>query len=303
MLQYRIKDNRIEGLFDTPLVGFTMYRDYPVYEDPKEVLVFRTALGVGDWVMMERLPKAIKSYYPDCKVYLPSPKMIAETFGGMMQQWASWGDVARTVELVFKNNPYVDGYVDTWQGEVYSDHFRIHDEIVWKTPLVRQMSRFYDIPDTFELDYTPKLYFSNDEIRTGLTYLNELVNEHSEFNFLHLSDRNTGVDNELILSYIKSNGMDQLPFLYYYKGDLNETIFRELKLLNNIAGVQDIRSQFFIKSKSQNVVGNQTGATDVVCGLTKVHSLHHSETLQETFRVGNYLPPITYIKRPQDEQN
>jgi len=302
MQQFRIIDNKIYGGADVPLVGFPNDQDYPILADPDKVLIFRTALGVGDWVMLERLPKAIKSYYPNCKVYLPSPKMIEETFGGMMQNWASWGDVSRTVKLVFANNPYVDGYVDEWGAEVYSDHYRIYDPNDYKVPLVRQMARFYNIDDNFELDYTPMLYFDQDEIRRGLTYINELAGRVSDYNFLHLSDRNTGDDNELILNYIKKNGFDKLPFLYYYKGDIKETIFKDLILLNNVKEVQDIRSQFFVKSKAVNVIGNQTGATDVVCGLTKVHSLHHSETLMETFRVGNYLPPITYIKRPQDEE-
>lgn len=303
MLQYRILNNRIYPGQDVELVGFSKNQDYLVLENPEKVLIFRTALGVGDWVMLERLPAAIKSRYPDCKVYIPSKKMIEETFGPLLYQWATWGDVANTVNLVFKNNPYVDGSVDTWEGEVYSDHWRIFDETDWKTPLVRQMARFYNIDDKYPLDYTPMIYFDQDEIRTGLTYINELCNEYAEYNFIHISDRNTGSDNELLLDYIKQNKLDELPFLYYCKGNIQETIFKELKLINNIADVKDIRSQFFIKSKAQNCIGNQTGAMDVVCGLTKVHALHHSETLYETFRVGNYLPPQSYIKRAQDEQN
>jgi hypothetical protein len=303
MLQYRILDNKIYPQQDVELVGFSKNQDYPVLENPEKVLIFRTALGVGDWVMLERLPAAIKKYYPKCEVYLPSPKMIAETFGPLMYQWASWGDVSKTVELVFKNNPYVDGYVDTWEGEVYSDHWRIFDETNWKTPLVRQMARFYNIDDDKELDYTPMIYFSEDDIRTGITNINELSGQHTDYNFIHISNRNTGDDNKILLDYIKKNKLDELPFLYYYKGDIQETIFKELRLLNNIENIKDIRSQFFIKSKAKNCIGNQTGAMDVVCGLTKVHALHHSETLYETFRVGNYLPPQSYIKRAQDEQN
>jgi hypothetical protein len=303
MLQYRILDNKIYPQQDVELVGFSKNQDYPVLENPEKVLIFRTALGVGDWVMLERLPAAIKKYYPKCEVYLPSPKMIAETFGPLMHQWASWGDVSKTVELVFKNNPYVDGYVDTWEGEVYSDHWRIFDETNWKTPLVRQMARFYNIDDDKELDYTPMIYFSEDDIRTGITNINELSGQHTDYNFIHISNRNTGDDNKILLDYIKKNKLDELPFLYYYKGDIQETIFKELRLLNNIENIKDIRSQFFIKSKAKNCIGNQTGAMDVVCGLTKVHALHHSETLYETFRVGNYLPPQSYIKRAQDEQN
>jgi hypothetical protein len=303
MLYYSIRNNKIWPGQDVSLVGWSKNKDYPVIDNPDKVLIFRTALGVGDWVMLERLPAAIKRYYPECKVYIPSAKMIEETFGPLMYQWATWGDVANTVNLVFKNNPYVDGVVDTWEGEVYSDHWRIFDETNWKTPLVRQMARFYNIPDEAEIDYTPMLYFDQDEIRTGLTYIHELSEQHTDYNFIHISDRNTGSDNELLLSYIKENKLDELPFLYYCKGDIQETIFKDLKLINNIAGVKDIRSQFFIKSKAQDCVGNQTGAMDVVCGLTKVHALHHSETLYETFRVGNYLPPQSYIKRAQDEQN
>ena len=303
MLQYRILDNKIYPQQDVELVGFSKNQDYPVLENPEKVLIFRTALGVGDWVMLERLPAAIKRYYPKCEVYLPSPKMISEIFGSLMYQWASWGDVSKTVELVFKNNPYVDGYVDTWEGEVYSDHWRIFDETNWKTPLVRQMARFYNIEDDKELDYTPMIYFSEDDIRTGITNINELSGQHTDYNFIHISNRNTGDDNKILLDYIKKNKLDQLPFLYYYKGDIQETIFKELRLLNNIESIKDIRSQFFIKSKAQNCIGNQTGAMDVICGLTKVHALHHSETLYETFRVGNYLPPQSYIKRAQDEQN
>jgi hypothetical protein len=251
MLQYRILNNKIYSGQEVELVGFSKNQPYPVMENPEKVLIFRTALGVGDWVMLERLPAAIKKYYPKCEVYLPSPKMIAETFGPLMYQWASWGDVSKTVELVFKNNPYVDGYVDTWEGEVYSDHWRIFDETNWKTPLVRQMARFYNIDDDKELDYTPMIYFSEDDIRTGITNINELSGQHTDYNFIHISNRNTGDDNKILLDYIKKNKLDELPFLYYYKGDIQETIFKELRLLNNIENIKDIRSQFFIKSKAK----------------------------------------------------
>jgi len=302
MQEFRILNNTIYGGNDVPLVGFPNDQDYPILANPDKVLVFRTALGVGDWVMLERLPKAIKSYYPNCKVYLPSPKMIEETFGPMMQNWASWGDVARTVELVFDNNPYVDGYVDTWEGEVYSDHYRIYDPNDYKVPLVRQMARFYDIPDDHEIDYTPICYFSNYECESGKELIRRNYGVIGGYNFLHLSNRNTEADTTLLLDYIMDNGYYSQPFVYYYSGDITQTVFKNLDLRWNIANISDPRMQFFIKSCARHVIGNQTGATDVICGLTKVHSLHHSEYLGETFRVGNYLPPITYIQKyPLDE--
>lgn len=296
MIFFRIINNKIIPLFDTPLVGWSKNQEHYLYDDcpPTEILVYRTALGVGDWVMLERLPYNIKKYYPECKVYLPSPKLIAETFGDMMYQWSSWGDVSKTVELVFKNNPYVDGYIDTW-GEIYSDHYRIYDENKWDTPLVRQICRFYQIPDDFELDYTPQLYFDKVEIEIGENYLNNL--KLKEFNFLHLSNRNTQDDEKIIYNYIKDHNFNNLPFLYYSNNDLNNSIFSSLELIENIKHIDDPRIQFYIKSKSNNVIGNQTGATDVVCGLTQVHSLHHSNNIEETWMVGNYLPPINYIKK------
>ena len=298
---FRILNNKIYAGGEIPLVGFPMNKDYLVMEDPEKVLIFRTALGVGDWVMLERLPKAIKSYYPNCKVYLPSPKMIAETFGPMMQNWSSWGDVSKTVELVFANNPYVDGYVDSWEGEVYTDHYRIYDEDNWKTPLVRQMARFYNIPDDHEIDYNPICYFSNYEYESGKDLIRRNYGVSGGYNFLHLSNRTTEEDTKLLLDYIFDNGFSSTPFVYYYTGDINDTVFKNLDMRWNIANISDPRMQFFIKSCARNVIGQQTGATDVISGLTKVHSLHHSDKLEETFRVGNYLPAITYIKKPTDD--
>lgn len=294
MQQWKIINNQIFPQFETDLVGFSINREYPILKNFDKVLIFRTALGVGDWVMLERLPKAIKTCYPDCKVYLPSPQMLREIFGSMLQQWSSWGDVSRTVELVFKNNPYIDGFVDEWDGEIYTDHYRIYDETNWKTPLVRQMAWFYNIPDNFEIDDKPKLYFDNEEIELGQKII-DIHFKGQPFNFLHISNRNTEKDNDIIYNYIKQNQLEDIQFFYY--GDLSNPFFKEciINWKDHINYIENPRIQFYIKSKAQNVIGNQTGATDVVCGLTQVHSLHHSTSLEETFRVGNYLPSIKYI--------
>lgn len=291
---WKIYNNRIIPQYETDLVGFSKNSDYPVLEDIENVLIYRTALGVGDWVMLERLPKNIKTYYPNCKVFLPSPKLLRQTFGSMLDQWSSWGNASTTVEMVFKNNPYIDGYVDEWPGEIYTDHYRIYDENNWKTPLVRQMCRLYQIGDDKPIDDIPMLYFDEEEIEFGQTII-DIHFKGKPFNFLHISNRNTPKDNDVIFNYIKQNKLDDLQFFYY--GDLSNPFFRECRInwKDHINYIDNPRIQFYIKSKAQNVIGNQTGATDVVCGLTKVHSLHHSTNLEETFRVGNYLPPITYI--------
>jgi hypothetical protein len=296
---WRIFNNQIIPQYETNLVGWSKNGEYPTLKDANKFLVYRTALGVGDWVMLERLPKALKSYYPECEVYLPSPKLLKETFGAMLDQWSSWGDVSKTVELVFKNNPYIDGYVDSW-GEIYSDHYRIYDENNWKTPLVRQMARFFGIPDEFVIDEIPQLYFDESEIYQSLLIFNKLESDAPfGFNVLHISNRNKPKDNQILYNYIIANRFDNLPFIYH--GNKKNTVFENLEIIGNTNDINNPRIQFYIKSQAQNIIGNQTGATDVVCGLTKVHSLHHSPKLEETFRVGNYLPSIAYIDK--DEYN
>ena len=86
-------------------------------------------------------------------------------------------------------------------------------------------------------------------------------------------------------------------FLVYYNGDIKNTDFKNLNIIGNIKDINDPRIQFYIKSKSSNVFGVQTGATDVISSYTQVHSLHHSKQLEDTWEVGNYIPKIKYINR------
>lgn len=300
MLFWRILNNKIVSSQEVPIVGFdingTYYQAPQEYLDQREFLIFRTALGVGDWVMLERLPYILKKKYPGCKVFLPSSKFVKEVLGFLIDggQWSSWGDPSTTAELVFKNNPYIDGYVDNWHTEVYHDHFRIRDSNNLKLSLVQQMAKFHGIDYEEVDDIVPKLYFDTEEINEGERILEGIK---TPFQFLHISDRYTPKDSAILLEYMKQLGLLDKRFITYYTGNIQETPFENLNIIRNIKDIKNPRVQFYIKSKAENVIGVQTGATDVVSGLTQVHSLHHSKSLEDTWKVGNYIPTIKYIDR------
>lgn len=299
---WRILNNQIVDSKEVSMVGYDINKEYYIapqeYLDKQKFIIFRTALGIGDWVMVERIAYNLKNHYPNCKIYLPSPKMLKQIFGNYIHQWSSWGDASTTVELMFKNNPYIDGYVNDWYTEIYHDHFRIYDSNNPKVTLCQQMCKFHGLDYTKIIDNIPKIYFTSEEIKEGNK---ELKNLPSSFEFLHLSDRYTEKDSDILLNYIEQLNLTNKDFITYYKGDIKNSKFKNLNIKNNITNITNPRIQFYIKSKSNNVIGVQTGATDIVSGLTQVHSLHHSKTLEDTWKVGNYIPTIKYINKKDYE--
>lgn len=297
---WRIANNEIVQATLTHKLGFDINGDYFLapdeYIEDGKFIIFRTCHGIGDWVMLEPMAKNLKLKYPNSKVYVPSPQMLRDVFKFLYQRnwWKSWGDPSKTVEYMFKNNPYIDGYVDNWHTEVYHDHFRVYDSTNPKITLAQQMLKFHHINYDECVDLNPMLYFDNDEIKLGDNYLKDLP---SNFEFLHISDRYTEDDTDILLSYIDELGLSGKKFVTYYQGDISETAFGKLNIDANIINISDPRIQFYVKSKANNVIGVQTGATDVVSGLTQVHSLHHQSSLEETWGVGNYIPNIKYINR------
>lgn len=297
---WRIANNQIISSQTVNWIGFDINKEYYMapneYIDEGKFIIFRTAHGIGDWVMMERMAYNLKQKYPNCKVYVPTPKMCADVFNFLYTRgwWKSWGDPSKTVEYMFKNNPYIDGWIDNWHTEVYHDHFRVYDSTDPTVTLTQQMCKFHHMEYNECTSLVPMLYFDDKEISEGNT---ELTSLPKEFQFLHISDRYTDKDTDILLNYIEQIGLSNKKFVTYYKGDISETKFSKLNIVGNIEHIVDPRIQFYVKSKAENVVGVQTGATDVISGLTKVHSLHHSPVLEETWSKGNYIPSISYINR------
>ena len=102
------------------------------YLKKQNFLVMRTAHGIGDWGILSAMPRLIKEKYPNSKVYVPSKKLLQKLFNLQHDN----------ANHVFFNNPYVDDFVDSIDGEVFHDHYRIYDEENTDVPLIKQMLKF-----------------------------------------------------------------------------------------------------------------------------------------------------------------
>ena len=111
------------------------------------------------------MPRLLKEKYPNCKVYLPSKKLLQNIFGDMLKTWG-YGtfDAGDVVNNIFLNNPYVDNFVDKYGDEVFHDHYRIFDETNDEIPLINQMLKFWQFKDDEMIDTTPDFYITDEEL-------------------------------------------------------------------------------------------------------------------------------------------
>ncbi len=166
MIFWRIIDNRLHPVSEVQSLGFEESEGLRIpdeYLDKQEFMVMRTAHGLGDWVIISSMPRLLKEKYPNCKVYVPSVSLLERLFGNIKDHWGTWENPFKTVNYVFDNNPYVDGVVDELDGEVFHDHYRVYNDNKLDIPLVRQMLKFWQFKDDEMKDYTPELYWTEEE--------------------------------------------------------------------------------------------------------------------------------------------
>ena len=182
-------------------------------EKTQEFIILRTAWGIGDWGIISAMPRLLKEKHPNCKVYIPSLKLLEELFGDMKQMWGSWGNPFLNAEYVFRNNPYVDAFVDTVTDEIFHDHYRVYDSENLEIPLVEQMLDFWQFtPDEYK-DSSPELYFTDEEKKVGDAIIKDRA--PNGFGTLLLSNRfKEDRDSEFIQRALNKN---KLPYLYYVK--------------------------------------------------------------------------------------
>jgi len=141
---WRTYDNKVVSVGDVDNLGFPLNDPSYIpneYLEKQNFIILRTCFGVGDWGIISAFPRKLKEKYPNCKVWIPSPKLLREMFGQLEQNWSSWDDPFKVVHTIFDNNPYVDGFIDSFEGEVFNDHFRITDGS--NTPLMEELLRFW----------------------------------------------------------------------------------------------------------------------------------------------------------------
>ena len=269
---WRLYDNSLYKIYETSELGFPEANPSFIpdeYLDERKFVIFRTCHGIGDWAILSSMPRLLKNKYPDCKVFLPTEKLLEKIFHMYKQQWGSWSNPFSNVKKVLANNPYIDGYVDSIDGDVFHDHYRIYPKS-GNVPLIKQMLKFWQFNDNEMKDCNPELYFSNDEIDLG----NKIISEHSngEIGTILLSDRfdYSPVKIEKIQNLINENNFE---YFYWTSKPDCELVFNKALDMRHI----DIRVQWYIKTKAKINIGNQTGVNDMIARYAPTYTIPHGD--------------------------
>ena len=181
MIFWRIVDNQLHSIQETEHLGFEKSEGLRIpdeYLDKQEFMVMRTAHGIGDWGIISAMPRLLKEKYPDCKVYVPTKKLLKKLFNQDHDN----------VHMIFDNNPFVDEFVDEIDGEVFHDHYRIYDKDNTDISLIKQVLEFWQFTEEEMSDSQPEMYWSDEEMKFGDSIIYKTVNKR-KFGSLLVSDR------------------------------------------------------------------------------------------------------------------
>tara|TARA_R100001015_G_C4594788_1_gene150043 strand:- start:8 stop:937 length:930 start_codon:yes stop_codon:yes gene_type:complete len=304
---FRIYNNQLFLAGDTKRLGFSSKDPMFIpdeYLEQKEFVVMRTCHGIGDWCIISAMPRLLKEKYPDCKVYIPSSTMLKNIYGNTLNNWG-YGtfDASQIPEIMFKNNPHVDGFIDGFEGEIFHDHYRIYDENNDKIPLTEQMLKFWQFEEKDYLDSTPDIYFSEEEKIFGNKILGSLKN----FGYIGVSSTyGTTSDTKALINKIKE--YPNITWFYYGEKPLEET---NLKFIKNSIPIKpmnlNIRQQMYLKCQATINVGNETGMTlwgakysDTYILGNKIYGPNHGgknegKPRKRPFKSGNFVNKINYL--------
>ena len=263
MIFWRTHNNKVYPVQEVSRLGFPMEDPSYIpdeYLEGQTFVILRTCFGVGDWGIISAFPRKLKEKYPQCKVWIPSPKLLRELFGHLEQNWSSWNDPFQVVHTIFDNNPYVDGFIDSFDGEVFNDHYRIYGNE--DVPLMEELLRFWQFEEFGDIE--PELYFSKEEIKLG----DQIIKEHcgGDFGTLLISNRFDGVGVDKIQQKIDEY---DLPMFYWTKSTDEVLHFKKALDMRHI----NTRIQLYIKTKAKFNVGNQTGMNDTIANYSPTYTV------------------------------
>ena len=304
---FRIYNNQLSLAGNTKRLGFNSNNPMFIpdeYLEKKEFIVMRTCHGIGDWCLISGLPRLLKEKYPDCKVYIPSSTMLKNIYGSMLDNWG-YGtyDCSQITHDIFLNNPYVDSFIDNFEGEIFHDHYRIYDENNDKIPLSEQMLKFWQFKKKEYLDSTPDIYFSKEEKSFGDKILGSLKN----FGYISVSSTYGTTANTMVLrDKIKEYG--DITWFYYGENPIEDT---DLNFIKNHIPVKpmnlNIRQQMYLKCQAIVNVGNETGMalwgakySDTYVLGNKVYGPNHGgknegKLRKRPFKSGNFVNKVNYL--------
>ena len=282
---YRILDNELHIVDNVAQLGFEKSEGLRIpdeYLDKREFMVMRTAHGIGDWGIISAMPRLLKEKYSDCKVYVPSKKLLKKLFGKDHDN----------VNVVFDNNPFVDEFVDEIKGDVFHDHYRIYDKNNPNIPLIKQMLEFWDFTDKEMMDSQPEMYWSFEEQELGNSIIREAADD-SEFGCLLISDRfgtQYGKHHQETYDKDVQNFMNilteyQIPYFYYTAKPIEKTEFNWINKLSDMRHI-DLRVQLYIKSRAKINLSNQCGTNQMMVRYSKCFESQRQFPISHNFVEG-----------------
>ena len=298
---FRIYNNQLSLAGNTKRLGFNSNNPMFIpdeYLEKKEFIVMRTCHGIGDWCLISGLPRLLKEKYPDCKVYIPSSTMLKNIYGSMLDNWG-YGtyDCSQITHDIFSNNPYVDSFIDSFEGEIFHDHY--NDKI----PLSEQMLKFWQFKKKEYLDSTPDIYFSKEEKSFGDKILGSLKN----FGYISVSSTyGTTANTKVLRDKIKEYG--DITWFYYGENPIEDTDLNFIKKYISIKPMNlNIRQQMYLKCQAIVNVGNETGMalwgakySDTYVLGNKVYGPNHGgknegKPRKRPFKSGNFVNKVNYL--------
>jgi len=288
MIFWRILNNRRINVHECDALGFPQNDARYIPDDylsKQEFVILRTCFGIGDWGIISALPRKLKKKYPNCKVYLPSEALMFKLFADILNPSALTNKPFSVVKDIFANNPYVDGYVDSCDGDIFHDHYRIYNTDLPDEPLAKQILKFWQFKDHDLDDVLPELYFSKSEIGLGDKIISGFTGDNP-FGTLLLSNRYDYQSDDKLLKYLK---LYDLPYYYWTSKPIENTNFANINKVLDMS-MLPLRIQLYIKTRALVNIGNQSGMNDTISKYTK------NITLQRQFPLGgNFVETTQYI--------
>ena len=291
MVFFRIVDNILYKAGDVSVLGFEESEGLRIPDDYLEkhtFVIMRMCLGIGDWGVVSAMPRLLKQKYPDCKVYVPTAKLQEKICGDIGDEWNSWKNPFKNGVNVFRNNPYVDGFVDSVKGEIFHDHYRVYSKNNPNVPMLEQMLKFWQFEEDECKDSAPELYFSDKEKELGDKIIKEYVGEE-EYGCLLLSDRYDYTMDKLMLDVISP----KLKHFYWTERPIEQTSFNFVNKALDMRHIP-IRIQLYIRSKAKYNVGNQCGTTQLVARYSDTYTVQRQFPIAHNFVRGEIY--LTYDK-------
>lgn len=288
MIFWRMVDGKNYPLDETDVLGFEESEGLRIpdeYLNEQKFIVMRTAHGIGDWGIISAMPRLLKTKYPNCRVYLPSRKLLYKMF----QKEHSH------VETIFNHNPYVDGVIDDFDGDIFHDQYRVYNKNNTDIPLIKQMLKFWQFTDDEMKDSQPEIFWSQEEKNFGDLIIYDHCKE--EFGSLLISDRfgtqfgkhhekTYNKDKNVITKLLKEN---PLPYFYWTSENIRNTPFDFIKKALDMKHI-NLRIQLYIKSKAKINISNQCGTNHLVVRYSDCYESQRQYPIAHNFVEGeNYL--------------